>query len=156
MHMGWIPAAALLLISVARADDSRSRGLSKRLIGNWQMTKGVVGGNPFPDEAVRKMRLELTGGKYKLIGAESPDQGDWTLHSDTKPDGLDIKGTDGPNKGRTILAIFELRGDSLKVCYDLSGKNRPTKFEAPKKTLLFLAEYQRVKPASRGEIEWHD
>jgi uncharacterized protein (TIGR03067 family) len=89
--------------------------------------------------------LELTDGKYKLTGAERPDEGTWSLHPDKKPLGIDVNGTDGPNKGKTLLAIVELRGDKLRICYDLSGKTRPTKFESRRKTLLFLAEYKRVK-----------
>ena len=56
-----------------------------------------------------------------------------------------MTGTDGPNKGKTFLAIVELDGDTMKVCYDLSGQARPTRFESKEKTLLFLAEYRRVK-----------
>ena len=62
-----------------------------------------------------------------------------------KPRGLDVIGTDGPNKRKTFLAIYELKSDKLKVCYDLSGKSRPAKFESETKTLLFLAEYKRIK-----------
>ena len=36
-------------------------------------------------------------------------------------------------------------GDTLKVCYDLSGQERPVRFESKKKSLVFLAEYRRVK-----------
>jgi hypothetical protein len=53
--------------------------------------------------------------------------------------------------GRTVEVIqpgcpVPLDGDRLKVCYDLSGQARPTRFEAKEKTPLFLAEYERVKP----------
>ena len=58
---------------------------------------------------------------------------------------MDVKGTDGPNKGKTFLAIVEVRGERMKVCYDLSGKQRPKTFESKAKTALFLAEYKRVK-----------
>ena len=85
-------------------------------------------------------------GKYKVTGAESPDEGTWTVYPEMMPPGLDVTGTDGPNKGKTFLAIFELDGNRLTVCYDLSGRERPTRFESKEKTLLFLAEYQRVKP----------
>jgi len=132
------------LLSFA-ADEPKKSDVGKKVLGTWQLTKGVVGGNPFPDELVNKLQLELTEGKYKLIGAESPDEGTWKLHLDKKPFGMDIKGTDGPNKGKTFLSIFELDGDKLKVCYDLSGKKRPEKFESKPKTPLFLAEYKRVK-----------
>ena len=144
--MRWILTAILLAAAGGvLADDAKKDDVSKKLVGAWQLTKGVVAGNNFPQEAVKAIRLELTDGKYKLTGAESPDQGTRKLHLEKKPLGMDVTGTDGPNKGRTMLAIFELTGDKLKVCYDLSGQKRPTKFESKPKTMVFLAEYQRVK-----------
>ena len=145
MNMRWMLIVTLLTAGVARADDTKNADVSKKLIGTWQLTKGVVGGNSLPEAAVKGIRLELTDGKYTLTGAESPDEGTWKLHPGKKPLGLDVKGTDGPNKGKTFLAICQLNGDKMKVCYDLSGKERPTKFESKKNTLLFLAEYKRIK-----------
>ncbi len=62
------------------------------------------------------------------------------------PKTMDIKGTKGPNKGKTFLTIYELKGDELKVCYDLSGKARPTEFATKPDTQLFLVTYRRAKP----------
>jgi hypothetical protein len=50
------------------------------------------------------------------------------------------------NKGKIILAIYELKGDTLRVCYDLSGKARPSEFKAKPDTPLFLVNYKREKP----------
>ena len=58
---------------------------------------------------------------------------------------MDITGTEGPNKGKTFQAIYELDGDTLKVCYDLSGKGRPTEFKTAEGTQLFLVIYTREK-----------
>ena len=137
--------ATVFAAGAVLADDEKKPDMTKKMIGTWQLTKGVIAGNPLPEEAVKKLKLELTDGKYKLIGAESPDEGSWKLHLEKKPYGMDIKGTDGPNKGKTFLCIFELDGDDLKVCYDLAGKKRPEKFESKSKTLQFLAEYKRAK-----------
>lgn len=137
--------AALLALAAVGADEGKNAGVSKKFIGTWQLTKGVVAGNAFPEAAVKSIRLQLTDGKYTLTGAESPDEGTWTLHLDQKPLGIDVTGTNGPNKGKTFLAIAELDGDRMKICYDLSGQVRPTTFESKEKTLLFLAEYTRVK-----------
>lgn len=131
-------------LSLIAADDSKKPDVAKKILGTWQLTKGVVGGNPFPEELVKKLQLELTEGKYKLIGAESPDEGTWKIDLGKKPFAMDVKGTDGPNKGKTYPCIFELDGDKLKVCYDLSSKKRPEKFESKPKTLNFLAEYKRA------------
>jgi len=145
MRLGVILTATVLAAGAVLADDDKKPDVAKNIVGTWQLTKGVIAGNPMPEEAVKKLKLELTNGKYKLEGAESPDEGTWKLYLDKKPYGMDIKGTDGPNKGKTFLCIFELDGDKLKVCYDLAGKKRPEKFESKPKTPLFLAEYKKVK-----------
>ena len=44
-----------------------------------------------------------------------------------------------------LLAIYELNGDTLRVCYDLTGKARPSEFKTRKGELLFLATYKRTK-----------
>jgi uncharacterized protein (TIGR03067 family) len=59
---------------------------------------------------------------------------------------MDIVGTKGPNKGKTILAVYEIKDDTLRVCYDLSGKARPKEFKTKADTQLFLVEYKREKP----------
>jgi uncharacterized protein (TIGR03067 family) len=58
---------------------------------------------------------------------------------------MDIIGTEGPNKGKTILAVYELSGDTLKVCYALEGPTRPTDFTTRGDAKRFLVTYQREK-----------
>ena len=45
-----------------------------------------------------------------------------------------------------ILAIYEMTDDTLKICYDLSGKARPSEVKTSKDTTLFLVTYSREKP----------
>jgi uncharacterized protein (TIGR03067 family) len=57
---------------------------------------------------------------------------------------MTIKSTEGPNKGQTFLAIYEMKdAGSLRVCYDLSGTDFPKEFKAPKGTRLYLVGYRR-------------
>lgn len=144
----WIALSIVFVVgglfAAQPAEDEKSK-VGKKLVGSWQLQKGVIGGVPMPEAAAKKLTLELSSGKYVLRGAESPDEGTWTIDVSKKPYAMDIKGVEGPNKGKTFLCIFETEGDALKVCYDLAGKKRPTKFDSPKKTLNFLAEYKRVK-----------
>ena len=146
MAIRWTLLAGLLAAGPVGGAVPRNADVASRLIGTWQMTKGIVGGQPLPADTVNRLRLELTAGEYTVTGAESPDRGTWRLVGARKPLGIDVTGTDGPNKGKTFPAVLDVRGDRLKVCYDLSGKQRPARFESRKKTLLFLAEYRRVKP----------
>jgi uncharacterized protein (TIGR03067 family) len=61
------------------------------------------------------------------------------------PKTLDVMGNSGPNKGKTLKAIYELDGDKLKVCYDLSGSARPTEFKTSAGTQQFMVTYKKSK-----------
>jgi uncharacterized protein (TIGR03067 family) len=69
----------------------------------------------------------------------------YTLDSTSKPKGMSITGTEGPNIGKTYPAIYELKGDMLRICYDLSGAKRPTEFKSTAGTRLYLVAYNRKK-----------
>ena len=100
----------------------------------------------FPDEVRKTIKLVVKDDKYTATVGSQVDQGTIKLNPATKPKEMDITGTEGPNKGKTILAIYQRDGDTLRVCYDLSGKNRPKEFKTKEGTQLFLVTYKREKP----------
>ena len=55
----------------------------------------------------------------------------------------DIKSEEGAKQGKTILAIVEIDGDSMKACYDMEGKSRPTEFATKEGTSHVLMLYKR-------------
>jgi uncharacterized protein (TIGR03067 family) len=131
--------------AAARADDKTAEKESKMLEGTWQLVEGQIAGNQFPAEAAKGIKLTLSPGKY-VVAAESKDEGTVKYLPDTSPKAMEVTGTAGPNKGKTYPAIYELKGDTLTICYDLSGKARPTEFTSKTGTKLFLATYKKVKP----------
>ncbi|HTN76917.1 MAG TPA: TIGR03067 domain-containing protein [Pirellulaceae bacterium] len=120
--------------------------------GVWKPIAAVLGGVRLPDEAVQAITLKITGDNYEVTiagaGEQETDKGTCTLDTTTVPKRMTIKGTDGPNRGKTFLAIYEMKDAvSMRVCYDLSGKEFPTEFKAPKGTQRYLAGYRRQPPA---------
>ena len=120
---------------------------SKATQGVWKPIAAVLGGVRLPDDALKTITLKITGDNYEVtIDGEKPDKGTCTHDLSTNPKRMTIKSTDGPNRGKTFLAIYEMRdADSLRVCYDLSGTEFPKEFKAPKGTQLYLAGYRRPK-----------
>jgi uncharacterized protein (TIGR03067 family) len=54
--------------------------------------------------------------------------------------------TKGLYQGETMLGIYEIDGDHLKVCFDIEGQKRPSEFKTSAKEGRFLAVYKRVPP----------
>ena len=131
------------LANVYQAHDGVTTSLELEL-GVYPVAKWYdeLAGKMLP---LKDVTLTLEDGKYTLK-AESIDKGTYTIDAAKKPKEMDIKGTDGPNKGKSFPAIYELSGDTLRICYDLSGKARPTEFKTTAGTKLFLATYKRKKP----------
>ena len=127
----------------ARSDDAKD---GDGLQGTWKPSTGELAGMKFPDETLKTITLMIKDDKYKVTVGMQVDQGTVKLNPKAKPKEMDITGTEGPNKGKTILAIYELDGDTLRICYDLGGKNHPTEFKTREGTQLFLVTYKREKP----------
>lgn len=115
------------------------------LQGTWRPSEAELGGKAFPDEVRKTIKLVVKDDTYTVTVAGAADKGTVKLNAKAKPKELDITGSEGPNKGKTIPAIYERDGDTLKVCYDLSGKARPTEFKTKEGTQLFLVTYKLEK-----------
>jgi uncharacterized protein (TIGR03067 family) len=137
--LGLVIAAALNTFAADPGDDA------KVIQGSWKPVKAELGGKPMPDEVLKIISLKLDNGRYDVLVGTQPDKGTYTLDAAAKPKGMSVTGTEGPNVGKTFPAIYELKGDTLRVCYDLSGAKRPTEFETTAGTQLYLVTYSRKK-----------
>ena len=116
--------------------------------GVWKPIAAVLGGVRLEPSALKAITLKITGEKYEVIveGEPESDKGTCALDTSTSPKRMTIKSTDGPNKGKTILAIYEMKdAGSMRVCYDMSGTDFPKEFKAPKGSQFYLAGYRRQK-----------
>jgi uncharacterized protein (TIGR03067 family) len=136
--------AFALVLSLSRATWS-DEATDDPIDGAWLPSAAELGGQKFPDEVRKTMKLVVKDGNYTVTVGNEVDQGTIKLNPSAKPKAMDITGTDGPNKGKTIPAIYERNGDTLRICYDLSGKSRPTEFKSETGTQLFLVTYKLEK-----------
>jgi uncharacterized protein (TIGR03067 family) len=141
-RLAVIVFAALSATAVWSADAKEE---AKMLEGTWRPTEAEFAGNKYPDETLKTIKLVLTADAYTVEAGKNIDKGTYKVAPDKKPKELDITGTEGPNKDKTFLAIYEVNGDTLRICYDLEGKKRPTEFKTAKDTQQFLIVYKRDK-----------
>ena len=148
-NMKTIACWVLVLIVSKSALPADVPTASKAIQGIWLPVKAELGGNAMSDDALKAITLKLGDGVYEVTVVGEPkghttiDKGQCKIDETTTPKSLDIKGTDGPNNGKTFPCIFDLDGETLRVCYDLSGKKRPTEFKSPSGTAIYLVTYRR-------------
>jgi uncharacterized protein (TIGR03067 family) len=143
----WLFIALLVILPfTSRSAGTGGKDGDPAIQGTWLAATGELGGKKYPDEVLKTIKLVIKDDKYTVTVGTKPDKGTLKVDPTAKPRSIDITGTEGPNKGKTILAIYELTGDTLRICYDLSGKARPAEFQTKPDTKLFLVTYQREKP----------
>lgn len=108
-----------------------------------------VAGKPLFVGELRVRYLVLDGGAYSIIDRTNHvvDRGSYLVNEAARPATLDIVGRQGPGAGRTLRAIFQLDEDSLTVCYDLDGAERPANMHPRADQLLLSITYTRALTA---------
>lgn len=124
--------------------------------GVWKPIAGEKSGVEIPPNTLQAVTFVISGDSHEVTvqGETESDKGTFTLDTSVSPKRMTLKGTAGLNQGKTIPAIYEMGltatdEDTFRVCYDLSGKDYPKTFAAPKDTQLYLVGYRRQStPAS--------
>ena len=132
-----------LFASSIMADDVEKD--LKKLEGTWTFDSVEAGGNKLPAEQFKTMSVTMEGTKYSVklndMVVEAATQ---KIDPSKSPKTMDVTVTEGPNKGKVYLAIYEINGDTLKVCFDPEGKKRPNEFKGDVGSQT-LVVHKRVK-----------
>lgn len=112
--------------------------------GTWTFESVEAGGKKLPADQFKGMTVTFEGDKYAVkIGDMVVEAATLKLDLSKSPKTFDSTVTFGPNKGKVYLAIYEMSGDTLKVCFDPEGKKRPTEFKGESGAQLVV--HKRVK-----------
>jgi uncharacterized protein (TIGR03067 family) len=136
----------LSLASIARSgDDEKVKKARAEMNGTWLPSEAELDGEKLPEKLFKSIKLVVKDEKYTVTVGEQVDEGTVTLDLESDPTGMEIKGTKGPNEGKTIPAIYELKDDVLKVCYNLEGKDRPKEFKTTAGSKFYMVTYKKEK-----------
>jgi uncharacterized protein (TIGR03067 family) len=128
-------AAALLSLAFAPAPlppRPEKKALPASLCGKWAYEIQNVGGLLIPVELRDRIWIEIEPGSFSRCSEGHRSQSRLILEPELAPKGFTLEFTH-PLTGRTtrMLGIYRLAGDRLTLCYDNTGKSRPTRFEVP-------------------------
>src|SRR5436190_22788185 len=69
----------------------------------------------------------------------------FTIDPSKKLKTIDYTFTEGMNKDKTALGIYEIDGDTVKFCFALPDKERPTEFSAKEDSHQVLSVWKKAK-----------
>jgi uncharacterized protein (TIGR03067 family) len=118
----------------------------RKFQGTWTFESSETGGRALSAEDLKGLILTFEGDKHTVKkGDEVIQVGTQKLDPSRSPKTIDVTMTEGPSKGTLMLGIYELDGDTLKVCFDPEGKKRPTEFKSAAGSQNFVNVHKRVK-----------
>jgi len=122
-----------------------------RLQGAWEIVSLEVEGATMGESAFRGSRIVVQGNKFTSVSMGATYKGTMKIDAGKEPKALDLLFEEGPEKGNRSLAIYELDGETWKICLTLSGKTRPTAFATKPGSRLALETLKRSTGKSRQE-----
>lgn len=118
----------------------------KKFQGAWKFESSESGGQKIPAEQLKDFVLTFDGAKHTVKnGTEVIQAGTQTIDPSKSPKAIDVTLTEGAMKGMVLLGIYEIDGDTLKVCFDMGNKKRPVEFKSPPGSETFVNVHKRAK-----------
>jgi len=146
---------AFAMATAWAADEKAVQKDQAQLQGEWTMVSGSRDGQAIPEEFLKgSKRVAKENETTVIVGGQLVMKAKFTLEPSSKPKTIDYAVTDGPNKGKTQLGIYELSGDQVKFCFSVPGGDRPTEFgtkpgDGPH--ILSVEEREKIESAPIGQ-----
>ena len=121
----------------------------KAMAGTWRVVEAVRDGKTLSADQTKMITLivEETGKGIVKRGDHVGFEGQFTVNPSKSPKEIDVEQTSGgENKGNVTRGIYQIEGDSLKLCTPEPGKtDRPTEFTAKPGSGHFYRAFKREK-----------
>jgi uncharacterized protein (TIGR03067 family) len=151
MHGVAVLAIVSLLAAVrpqAAEGDAKEKAVEKDLLalkGTWRLSFRQEDGKEDSKNWIKDV-IATTDGSGKMSvrrGDKVLGEGSVKLDPTTKPKSVDVTFTEGRYKGKTCLGIYEIEGDTFRVCCARPGDERPAAFSSEAGSGRVLVVYQR-------------
>ena len=146
MHLLLAAILGFVNFSTMADDKADIEKEIKKFQGVWSIESSETGGVRIPADDLKEFRVIFEGEKHTLkLGDQVFQVGTQKIDPSKSPKTIDVTMTEGPSKGSVLLGIYEIDGDTMKVCFDPEGKKRPTEFKSPAGSKNFVNVHKRIK-----------
>ena len=140
-RLGWILLTVCLLAGCRAVAGGDSADDAKSWQGTWKLVSTIYDGQP----QTADMEWIVDGDHYtiRLDGQQHVDPYPFKLDPSRKQ--IDVVHHETPpgTYGGELKGIYQISGDSLTVCYDLTGQRYPTSFDAKPGSRQVLYQFRR-------------
>lgn len=139
--------ALVLSFNAGLSQEDAIQAELKKLDGTWNVTALESAGIKLPDNYLKQENMAFVFKSDKMTvkkGTQTVTDSTVKIDPAKSPKTLDATATDGMGKGKTILIIYELTGDSLKIARYLPGTTgRPSGFDDKANLMVFTLTRQK-------------
>ena len=130
--------------------DAAAETLKKELAlldGEWTMVSVTADGQAIPEAIAKTGKRVAKGGETTVtIAGQLVMKAIYTIDPTKKPKTIDYTMTDGPTKGLKQYGIYEIDGETVRVCFAAPGKDRPSEFTSKPGDGHTLTAWKMTKP----------
>ena len=137
--------ATIVAVAVVAAGSGAGAQGQHSLQGTWQVLAAQRNARIASD--LQNHRLTFSGDRFAIRSqGKTIYEGRYTIDPSQKPATIDFTHTAGKAKGQSWLGIYEVTGDTLRVCDNAAdvAKPRPTAFASEAGQVLI--DFKRAKP----------
>jgi uncharacterized protein (TIGR03067 family) len=152
MRIGLVALLGTLVLTASGGSGARAGDKAdiqkelKKFHGTWTFESVEAGGKKESADDFKGMTVTFEDDRFTVKkGDEVILAGKQKLDPSKSPKTIDVTVAEGLNKGAVMLGIYEISGDTLKVCFDPEGKKRPTEFKSASGSQTFVNVHKRVQ-----------
>jgi uncharacterized protein (TIGR03067 family) len=141
-------AAVFLLVSAGLVLAGGADSDLKRMAGKWRLVSYVKDGKATPADKVATTRtvFEADGTYTVRRDGQVVTRAKVKIDASKNPRQTDVTYADGDLKGKTVLGIYKLEGETATFCHAPPGKPRPTEFSSKPGSEHVLIVNKRDEP----------
>lgn len=142
----FLVLAVALCVAADKPKADPKKELEK-LQGTWVMTGLEVNGEEVPEKKLKGTTLVIKGDKYIVQVKDAKHETTIKIDPSKDPRHIDMYFPDGPNLPKLSKGVYELDGDTLKICRNQApGEERPKQIGSWPDTNVFVVTWTRKKP----------
>ena len=142
--MLWQLLTAVLVVAAPAPTEKENKD-DEKIQGNWTVVSREFIGKKTPEPELKALKVIIKDGTITMDDGKQKEKIPYKLDPSKKPKTIDLANT-GIEGKETTLAIYELDGDTLKICWsEKDTEHRPTKFAGDEGSAQTMIVFKREK-----------